>query len=165
MSALQNGFITNDTIWDRLSFGDARAAALGRACGSLKNIVVDGQSARPIPERVAVSQRLIATGIIDASALTSIRIALSVPISHVYVDPCVAGPVTSSHMLDMQVFPTATQNETDLFDALAHVGPPSINTEVKLVGVDDAAVEGGASPIGQVSCRLYCHLPPLMCFG
>ena len=72
--------------------------------------------------------------------MTSVRIALSLPFSHVFADPAVAGPVFSSHMLDMQAFP-ATESARDVSVAktplasVAHVGPPTINVEVKLVGV------------------------------
>lgn len=164
LSALQNGFISNDTFWDRLSFVSGRTAVLGRASNTLKNVVVNG-------EKASLFTRSPLTGVIlgplDASALTSIRIALSVPFSHVYTDPSVAGPVMSSHMLDLQSFPaieTTSASAQGVFGPLAHVGPPTINVEVKLVGVDDASVEAGASPVGEVrrrytwSCSTACSI-------
>lgn len=59
----------------------------------------------------------------------------------------------SSHMLDLQAFPVIEDNRVNAegsFGSMAHVGPPTINIEVKLVGVNDAAVEAGASPVGAV---------------
>lgn len=33
------------------------------------------------------------------------------------------------------------------------MGPPTVNVEVKLTGVDDAAVEAGADPVGALYLR------------
>ena len=35
----------------------------------------------------------------------------------------------------------------------AHVGPPSVNTEAKLVGVDDTLLENGKDPLGMLLIR------------
>lgn len=39
------------------------------------------------------------------------------------------------------------------FTYLAPVGPPSVNVEAKLSGVDDTAVEAGADPVGELHVR------------
>lgn len=85
-------------------------------------------------------------GRLDASELPSARIALSIPIVNAYVHPAVTAPVLASHPLDLQEFP-------DTADKLAHVGPPSINLETKLIGVDDASVEAGGDPVGLLLVR------------
>lgn len=78
--------------------------------------------------------------------MTPSRIALSMPLIFSHAHPLVAGPIFSSHPLDMQDFPAKAGAAQDK----AHVGPPAVNVEVKLAGVDDAAVEGGADPVGEV---------------
>lgn len=83
-------------------------------------------------------------------ALTPARIALSVPIVNAHEHPLVAGPVFFSHPLDFQMFEGQSDPAHPQFSDIAHVGPPSINVEGKLFGVDDAAVEKGANPVGQV---------------
>lgn len=60
----------------------------------------------------------------------------------------------ASHPLDLQTFhtpPKGTNN--DVSAQVAHVGPPTVNVEVKLANVDDAAIEGGANPTGDVLVR------------
>jgi long-chain acyl-CoA synthetase len=36
---------------------------------------------------------------------------------------------------------------------IAHVGPPSVNVEVKLIGVEDDKVEDGGDPVGSLLVR------------
>ena len=43
------------------------------------------------------------------------------------------------------------------FENLAHVGAPTVSMEVKLVGVEDAAIEEGKDPVGEV----YMRGPPV----
>jgi long-chain acyl-CoA synthetase len=62
----------------------------------------------------------------------------------------VAGPILASHPLDLQYFPSQTK---DKFSIVAPVGPPSINIEAKLVGVDDISVESGGDPVGVLNIR------------
>lgn len=95
-------------------------------------------------------------GLLEANALTPTRLVLSVPIVNVHTHPLVVGPVFASHPLDLQSFPVASHEEkgpTAVLANVAHVGPPSVNVEVKLTALDDAAVEAGASPMGEV-----CHV-------
>jgi long-chain acyl-CoA synthetase len=82
--------------------------------------------------------------------LVPARIALSVPLIHTYTHPAVAGPVLATHPLDLQFFPARAG---DAFADVVPVGPASVNVEVKLAGVDDAAVEGGADPAGELCVR------------
>lgn len=90
------------------------------------------------------------TGDIDAANLTSTRIALSVPLVNVYSHPLCASPVMASLPFDLQDFSVAQADETQ---RTAHSGPPGVNVEVKLIGVDDAAVENGADPKGALLVR------------
>lgn len=83
--------------------------------------------------------------------MTPARIALSVPVINVLSHPLVSGPVLASHAFDLQEFPP-TRNKSEAV-LPAHTGPPGVNVEVKLVGVDDEAVEGGADPVGVVFVR------------
>jgi long-chain acyl-CoA synthetase len=91
------------------------------------------------------------SGPIDAASLTPARIALSVPLVNSFTHPLVAGPVLASHPLDVQDFPSMASDP--LASPVAHVGPPSINIEAKLVGVDDELVENGADPVGVLLIR------------
>ncbi|KDQ33577.1 hypothetical protein PLEOSDRAFT_1091549 [Pleurotus ostreatus PC15] len=127
IAGLTEGFVTKDSLWDRLLFDTARARVVDECAGSLRGIVVAG-------------------GRLDASELPSARIALSIPIVNAYVHPAVTAPVLASHPLDLQEFP-------DTADKSAHVGPPSINLETKLTGVDDASVEAGGDPVGLLLVR------------
>ncbi|TFY60630.1 hypothetical protein EVJ58_g5013, partial [Rhodofomes roseus] len=85
--------------------------------------------------------------------------ALSVPIVNAHVHPLVAGPVFASHPLDLQTFPAqeaetkASAADSFAFTYLAAVGPPSVNVEVKLLGVDDSAIENGGDPLGALHIR------------
>ena len=100
-------------------------------------------------------------GPLEAQNLTPARIALSVPVINTHSHPLVAGPVFATHPLDLQTFPAAAPSgspsasaaDAYAFTYLAPVGPPSTNVEVKLVGVDDAAVEAGGDPIGALHVR------------
>lgn len=83
--------------------------------------------------------------------MTPARIALSVPIVNVVSHPLVSGPLLASHAFDLQDFPPAKTASGALLPA--HTGPPGVNVEVKLVGVDDEAVENGADPVGVVFVR------------
>ncbi len=92
--------------------------------------------------------------------MTPSRLAISVPLVHAHAHPAVAGPVFASHPQDFQVFPSVSgdrKNEESRFAKNAHVGPPVLNVEVKLIGLDDTSVEGGAKPVGEV--RLSFEYP------
>lgn len=98
-------------------------------------------------------------GPIEAQALTPARIALSVPLVNVHGHSAIAGPVFASHPLDLQVFPpvasssSGSASDAYAFTYLAPVGPPSMNVEAKLLGVNDEAIEGGADPVGELFVR------------
>lgn len=94
-------------------------------------------------------------GPLDTNTMISARVALSVPVVNVHKHSLVAGPVFFSHPLDLQMF-ASTEGEILSSPPLAHVGPPSINVEVKLSGVNDDAVESGANPVGEVSTVKLC---------
>ena len=80
--------------------------------------------------------------------LASARIALSVPIVNAHTHPLVTAPVFASHAFDVQKFP-----EAEGFSTVAHVGPPGINVEAKLIGVNDEEIESGADPMGDLVVR------------
>jgi long-chain acyl-CoA synthetase len=67
-----------------------------------------------------------------------------------YSNALSAGPVFATHPLDLQSFPPS---EFDAYNAVAPTGPPSANTEVKLVGVVDDIVEAGGDPDGELLIR------------
>jgi long-chain acyl-CoA synthetase len=98
-------------------------------------------------------------GPIETQVLTPARIALSVPLVFAHSHPQVSGPVFASHALDVQTLPADTgatgSSAADkyAFSYLAAVGAPSINVEVKLEGVDDAAIESGGDPVGSLMLR------------
>jgi len=127
LAGITEGFITKESLWDRLLFDGARTKVLGEGISALRAVVVSG-------------------GPIQATLLTPARIALSVPLVNCYTHPLVAGPVHASHPLDLQDFPAPA-------GSVAHVGPPSVNIEAKLVGVEDALVEKGADPVGVLLVR------------
>lgn len=52
----------------------------------------------------------------------------------------------ATHAFDLQSLPSEKGEKL-------HVGAPSINVEVKLVGVDDAAIEKGHDPRGKLLVR------------
>ena len=99
------------------------------------------------------------SGQLENQLLMPSRVALSVPLVNAYNHPLVAGPVLASHPLDLQVFPDEPSSsnksaaENYAFSYLAPVGPPAINVEAKLAGVDDDAVENGADPVGTLLLR------------
>lgn len=70
----------------------------------------------------------------------------------------VAGPVLATHTMDLQSFPGEASSggsaaENYSFSYLAPLGAPAINIETKLLGVDDAAIEAGNDPIGDLMLR------------
>jgi len=81
--------------------------------------------------------------------MTPARIALSIPLVNALAHPLVAGPVFASHPFDLQDFTLKGQEES----VPAHVGPPSISVEAKLVGVDDDTIENGGDPFGWLYVR------------
>lgn len=128
IASINEGYITKESLWDRLVFDGARAKVIGDSAGSLRAVVVSG-------------------GPLNAAILTPARVALSIPLVNSFTHPLVSGPVLASHLLDLQDFPA-------LKDSLvAHVGPPSVNIEAKLVDVDDDKVETGADPSGSLLVR------------
>lgn len=49
ISALTEGFITKDSLWDRLVFDGARAEVIGHGAGTLRNVVVSGGESINVP--------------------------------------------------------------------------------------------------------------------
>lgn len=92
-------------------------------------------------------ETLVFAGPTDASKMTPARIALSVPLVNCFNHAMVAGPVLASHPLDLQDFSQSNVS------SVAHVGPPSVNIETKLVAVEDELVEHGGDPVGTLLVR------------
>ncbi|KAL1735144.1 AMP-binding enzyme-domain-containing protein [Schizophyllum commune] len=127
VAGLAEGYLTKESLWDRLVYDAARGGVVGEVAGSLRLLVVSGG---PVP----------------AALLTPARIAFSVPLVNAFTSPLVAGPVLASFALDMQDFPAAPEEP-------AHVGPPSVNVEARLINVDEDAVARGEDPVGTLLIR------------
>ncbi|KAG6832418.1 hypothetical protein H0H87_001578 [Tephrocybe sp. NHM501043] len=128
LANLNEGFITKESLWDRLVYDGARSKVIGDSAVTLRGAVISG-------------------GPLNAAIVTPSRVALSIPIVNAYTHPLVPGPVLASHPLDLQDFPTLKDS------LIAHVGPPSVNIEAKLIGLDDEKVEQGADPTGTLVIR------------
>ena len=128
VAGILEGYLTKESLWDRLVFDDARSNVLGEAAPSTRAVIVGD-------------------GTVPARLLTPARVALSVPLVIAHTHPLVSAPILASHPHDMQTFALTSDKE------LAHVGPPTVNIEVKLVGVDDEAVEKGGDPAGVLHMR------------
>jgi len=133
VAGVTDGFVTNQSLWDRLVFDGARVRVIGDSAATLRAVVVSG-------------------GHLDEDVLTSARIALSVPFVNVFTHPIIAAPVLASHALDLQDFYLTTDDKTTS-KAVAPTGPPGVNVEVKLVGVMDESVEKGGDPSGDLFVR------------
>jgi long-chain acyl-CoA synthetase len=148
LSGIRDGFVTKDSLWDRLLFDAARAEVVGEGAGTIRCVVVSGGESI-----VAFSHSILpdlpTSAPLDRSYLEPARIALSVPIVNAHIHPLVSAPVFASHPYDLQDFPANSNS----FAHLACVGPPSINIEAKLVGVEDEVVEGGSDPVGILLVR------------
>ncbi|KAK2460525.1 hypothetical protein APHAL10511_006995 [Amanita phalloides] len=121
-ASIAEGFISKESLWDRLVFDGARAKIIGEGAGTLRCVIVSGGKSNPLQSRTA----------------------LSVPLINCFTHGAVAGPVLASHPFDLQDLPTS---------GFAHMGPPSVNVEVKLIGVDDSAIEKGGDPVGVMIVR------------
>ncbi|KAF8479026.1 hypothetical protein DFH94DRAFT_36957 [Russula ochroleuca] len=128
LAGIFEGFFTKESLWDRLVFDNARNAAFGEDAASIRAVVVS-------------------EGTVPASLLTPARIALSIPLVLAHTHPLVAAPILASHPQDVQTFAVTSAQD------FAHVGPPTVNVEVKLAGVDDGAVERGDDPEGVLLVR------------
>ncbi|XP_006458425.1 hypothetical protein AGABI2DRAFT_183462 [Agaricus bisporus var. bisporus H97] len=134
LAGISDGFITRESLWDRLVFDGARAKVIGDGAATLRGVIVSGRS-------------------LPAVLMTPARMALSVPLVNTFTHPLVAGPVLASHPFDLQDF----TEEGVSSEKKGHVGPPSVNVEAKLTGVDDEKVENGGDPAG----LLFVRGPPV----
>lgn len=125
-ASLTEGFVNKDSLWDRTVFGKAREDVLGKMADTVKAVVISG-------------------GLLPSDTLVSARLALSIPLINTHTHGSAAGPLFATHAFDLQMLPGA--------DEPAHVGAPSVNVEVKLIGVNDNVVEKGADPIGKILVR------------
>lgn len=164
LAGVLEGYITKQSLWDRLVFDSARMKVMGKGAGTVRAVIVSGGTSSPltVPYRMnscSGLHPLLHLGPLEAQNLTPSRIALSVPVINAHSHPVVAGPMFASHALDLQTFPpsgsapSASASDAYAFTYLAPVGPPSVNVEVKLIGVDDSAVETGGDPVGALRVR------------
>jgi long-chain acyl-CoA synthetase len=138
LAAIRDGFVTRDSLWDRLVFDGARVRVIGEGAGTVRAVVV---------ANIAGEEEAL-----DVAALTPARLALSVPFVHARAHALVAGPVFASHPLDLQAFEPLTAGAVSN-EHIAPVGPPAANVEAKLVGVVEKNVADGADPKGMVMVR------------
>lgn len=150
MAGVADGFITKESLWDRLVFDRLRSEVLGEAAGTLRGVIVAGGPYFPNSQSLRIDV-LSYAGRLDASALTPARIVFSVPFVHAESSPLAAGPIFASHPFDLQMF--ASSGKFDGFSTIAPVGAPSINVEVKLAGVNDTEVQAGGDPVGELLVR------------
>ncbi|PFH46356.1 hypothetical protein AMATHDRAFT_70077 [Amanita thiersii Skay4041] len=128
MAGIAEGFLSKDSLWDRLVFDEARARVVGESSSTLRGVIVSGS---PISSRL----------------LNLSRTAVSIPLINAFTHAMVSGPVFATHPFDLQDF------SSDSVPNSTHIGPPSVNVEVKLLGVHDEAVEAGADPKGTLLVR------------
>jgi len=126
------GFITKERLWDRLVFDAARVKILGEGAGTLRALIATG-------------------GYTPVDTLTPTRIAFSIPYVNTVSSDLVCGPLFASYPHDLQIHPSPGGNGE--FESIAHVGAPTVSLEAKLVGVDDAVIEEGKDPVGEVYVR------------
>ncbi|KIK08144.1 hypothetical protein K443DRAFT_672626 [Laccaria amethystina LaAM-08-1] len=131
LTGVTEGFVTKESLWDRVVFDGARTKILGEGAATLRGVIVSG-------------------GLIEAKTMTPARVALSIPLVNSLSHPLVSGPVLASHAFDLQDFPAPSNGP---LTPVAHTGPPSVNIEAKLVGVEDDQVENGANPVGILFVR------------
>lgn len=129
LAGLTEGFLTKESLWDRAVFDGAREKVAGNFGRTIRQVIISG-------------------GPVTISDLTPMRIALSVPIVNTHTHPISAGPIFSTQPLDLQMLPAGSSK--DPFSDIAHVGAPGVNVQVKLVGVNDADVEAGGDPTGDI---------------
>ncbi|KAF5391337.1 hypothetical protein D9757_002044 [Collybiopsis confluens] len=130
IAGINDGFVSKDTLWDRLVYDAARARVIGEGAGTVRTVIVGEGSLR--------NQLLIPA-----------RVAFSCHVMNVLTHPAVVGPIFASNALDLQDFST----KEEPLKRLAHVGPPTVSIEAKLVDVDDAKVEAGGDPSGILVVR------------
>lgn len=146
-ASLSDGYVTKESLWDRLLFDGTRARVMGDGANMRAVIISGGKRIVASCANFAYQPGFLAP--LKGSLLTPSRIMLSVPLVNCFTHPLVPGPVLASHCLDVQDFSAAVLGAFPV----AHVGPPSVNTEAKLVGVDDASVENGGDPEGMLLIR------------
>jgi len=154
VAGVADGFITNQSLWDRLVFDGARVKVLGNGAATVRAVIVSGGTFVAFPSGFGRSllMSILYIGPLDSEILTPARIALSVPFINAFTHPLVAAPVLASHPLDLQDFPSQAVGKSS-GRTFAHTGPPGVNVEVKLVGVNDDLVENGGDPAGEVLVR------------
>ncbi|KZT59819.1 acetyl-CoA synthetase-like protein [Calocera cornea HHB12733] len=124
IAASNNGHVSRDSWLDNFIFGGARKITGKKLDQKLRQIVLGGEPIAPLRMRPS-------------------RLLLSVPVVNALIHPLVCGPVCATSPFDVQFFRTPT----------SHYGAPTAALELKLVGVDDIAVEQGDDPVGEILVR------------
>ncbi|KAJ8475403.1 hypothetical protein ONZ51_g6581 [Trametes cubensis] len=97
LSGILEGYITKQSLWDRLVYDSARVKVMGKGAGTVRAVVVSGEP-------------------LDAHALTPARIALSVPIINAHSHPRCPSPYPDAA--------SAPASDAYAFMYIAPVGPP-----------------------------------------
>ncbi|KZO95209.1 acetyl-CoA synthetase-like protein [Calocera viscosa TUFC12733] len=124
ISESAHGHISRDSWLDSFIFAGARKKIGKKLDEKLRQVVIGGEPIAPLRLRPS-------------------RLLLSVPVVNAYVHALVCGPVCATSPFDLQFFRTPS----------AHYGAPTAALELKLVGVDDIAVERGEDPVGEMVVR------------
>ncbi|KZT44133.1 hypothetical protein SISSUDRAFT_977041 [Sistotremastrum suecicum HHB10207 ss-3] len=146
LAQLVAGYLSNTTFWDRALFNKARDLALGPIGSSLRAVIVSGKHLIILLYAVSIEPPRL--GHVPNDTLTPTRLALSINLVASYIHPLVCGAVFASHPLDLQSFANQPKGPN-----VAQVGPPAANVEVKLVNVDEADIESGENPSGELLVR------------
>ena len=125
--------------------------SLGREREHYEPLLQPEVNSHPINRVAAFNSHNPPIGYTPAETLTPTRIAFSIPYVNAVGSDLVCGPLFASYPHDLQIHPSSEAD--DEFENVAHVGAPTVSMEVKLVGVDDAAIEVGKDPVGEVYVR------------
>ncbi|KAI6015764.1 hypothetical protein PISMIDRAFT_29207 [Pisolithus microcarpus 441] len=123
LAAFVEGFLSKDSLWDRTVFDHAWEHVLGDMANALKDVIISG-------------------GPISSELFTPARIALSIPMINMHINPWVSGSVFVTQAFDAQVLPSGHEP--------VHVGGPSVNVEAKLKGMKDTYLEDNEDPFGEI---------------
>lgn len=155
MDLLRNGVLPKDRLLDRLVCKGVRHRV---GLDHVRAAIITGNGC-------AAEQSLV----------DSLRLYLGVPVMHAYVprrlelqgmSSIVTAPVCTSNMYDLQVFAPQLLQDDSARCLPAHVGPPSVSLELKLVhdtpavrdhaeAIERLRVDGCDDPIGEVYVRGY----------
>jgi hypothetical protein len=154
-----------------LKLAALRAGVL--SAGALPDSLVFGATRRRAGLSHVRAATLVGEGQVSQTTLDALRISLGCAVMHSLLPSLPAGaltaPIAASHALDLQAFaaPPISGRATP-----AHVGPPAVSVELKLVQSRTARQKGYGKleakgteedPVGEVSHSLAALPPPPLC--